>query len=59
MQTRLHLSLRTCDEWVRGVVRTAHPDYHGDKLTVVYGVAACRCARIGMALVAATSQLCA
>lgn len=37
-QTRLHLSLRTCDEWVRGVVHTAHPDYKGDKLEVVYGV---------------------
>lgn len=38
MQTRLHLSLRTCDEWVRGVVGGAYPDYRGDKLTVVYGV---------------------
>lgn len=38
MLTRLHLSLRTCDEWVRSVVHAAHPDYKGDKLTVVYGV---------------------
>ena len=38
MQTRLHLSLRTCDEWVRGMVKHAHPDYRGDKLEVVYGV---------------------
>lgn len=38
MQTRLHLSLRTCDEWVRGVVKHAHPDYKGDKLEAVYGV---------------------
>ena len=37
-RTVLHLSLRTCDEWVRKLIHETLPDYRGDKLSVVYGV---------------------